>query len=372
MMNRIVLSCGILLLLVSGVRGEEEVTLSPTQDTTIFSEDGTLQNGLGTHLFSGLTNGSDARRALLSFDIAGSLPPDAIVTSAALTLTVDRVNGAFATDDFGLHRVSQGWVEGDVISDSRGGGGGQSGSGGATWTTTGTAPWENEGGDFVEAASASLLIADAAAYTWESTEQLVSDVQLWLDDPSLNFGWAVVGNEIDQRSAKRFVSAQNDEESLRPTLSIEFENSVVETLLGDFDGDNELLANDIDLLCAAVRSGENAIDFDLNADGVVDLEDQRVWVEDVRGTFFGDADLDGSVLFPDFLALSNSFGQSPFDGGWAMGDHDCDSEVNFSDFLLLSANFGSVGEAAASASVPEPNGGLWVALFGILILRRRS
>ena len=71
----------------------------------------------------------------------------------------------------------------------------------------------------------------------------------------------------------------------------------------------------------------------------------------VSGTFFGDADLDGSVQFSDFLTLSNGFGAA---GGWADGDFNGNGEVAFADFLSLANNFGN-GEVNA-ASVPEPSG----------------
>ena len=127
-------------------------------------------------------------------------------------------------------------------------------------------------------------------------------------------------------------------------------------LLGDFDSDGSLTALDIDLLSAEVTSGTNTMSFDLTGDNVVDGQDRVLWVEDLAGTVFGDADFDGGVLFSDFLALSSNFGST---GGWAEGDFDGNGQIEFSDFLTLSANFGSSSEI--SAAVPEPSGAL---LFG--------
>jgi hypothetical protein len=62
----------------------------------------------------------------------------------------------------------------------------------------------------------------------------------------------------------------------------------------------------------------------------------------------GDADFDGSVQFPDFVALADSFGQP---GAWSQGDFDCTGDVQFPDFVILADNFGQV---AVSATVPEP------------------
>ena len=80
----------------------------------------------------------------------------------------------------------------------------------------------------------------------------------------------------------------------------------------------------------------------------------------------GDANLDGVVDFPDFLALSEHFGQgsSSDPRGWSQGDFDGNGEVDFPDFLILSENFGAVA-AASATSVPEPTAGS-IALFGLL------
>lgn len=135
---------------------------------------------------------------------------------------------------------------------------------------------------------------------------------------------------------------------------------------GDFNGDGSADAADIDLLSNAV-GGSNLV-FDINSDGRVTSADREFWVVQVRGSLFGDADLNGRVEFPDFLALSNGFG-SP--GGWASGDFDGNGDVAFPDFLILSQNFGAT---AGTASVPEPNSAVvfWLAMLSLLIYRRSN
>lgn len=141
------------------------------------------------------------------------------------------------------------------------------------------------------------------------------------------------------------------------------------TVPGDFDADGLLTAIDIDLLSAEVIAGSNQSSFDLTGDSIVDQTDRQTWVEDLAGTFSGDADLDGSVQFSDFLTLSSGFGMA---GGWADGDFDGNGQVEFPDFLTLSANFGKA--AAAAKSVPEPATNLLAgyAMLGILVAWRRS
>ena len=73
----IIAQAGLLLALVAVPPARaEEVTLSPAKDNTIYSE-GELSNGAGTSLFAGTTGDLDngaLRRALLAFDVAGSIP----------------------------------------------------------------------------------------------------------------------------------------------------------------------------------------------------------------------------------------------------------------------------------------------------------
>ena len=149
------------------------------------------------------------------------------------------------------------------------------------------------------------------------------------------------------------------------------ESGAAPGLTGDFDGDGALSVTDIDLLSSQVGAGFAVIAdlvFDLNRDNAVSNDDRSVWVETLANTFFGDADLNGSVEFADFLALSAGFGT---EGGWAEGDFDGSGDVAFADFLLLSSNFGSV--RAASQAVPEPTSAtLWLSgLLATSLLRLR-
>jgi hypothetical protein len=59
----------------------------------------------------------------------------------------------------------------------------------------------------------------------------------------------------------------------------------------------------------------------------------------VRHTFYGDANLDGTVNLSDFLRLRASFGANSFQ--WSDGNFNFDTTINLSDFLGLRRNFGS-------------------------------
>ena len=62
---------------------------------------------------------------------------------------------------------------------------------------------------------------------------------------------------------------------------------------GDVDLDCTLTVLDIDRIAVAVRQGDPSILYDLNRDGQVSLDDHQYWVQDLKTTWFGDADLNG-------------------------------------------------------------------------------
>ncbi|MEJ2086737.1 MAG: hypothetical protein P8Y44_13885, partial [Acidobacteriota bacterium] len=63
--------------------------------------------------------------------------------------------------------------------------------------------------DFVATPSATEVVGGNGSYTWGSTAQMVADVQAWVDNPSSNFGWVLVGNEFTQPTAKSFDSRES-------------------------------------------------------------------------------------------------------------------------------------------------------------------
>ena len=50
----------------------------------------------------------------------------------------------------------------------------------------------------------------------------VADVQDWLSRPETNFGWVIVGNEVDLKVAKRIDSREIEDESKRPILTVSY------------------------------------------------------------------------------------------------------------------------------------------------------
>ena len=199
------------------------VSLNPSKDNTLYESDtGSSSNGAGAYLFVGKTNSGSIRRAVIAFDIAGQIPTGSTIKSVTLTLHMSRTQAGAETSE--VHRLLADWGEG--ISDAIGteGGGTTSTSGDATWIHRffETDAWQTPGGDFSTTASASTSVSGTGNYTWGSTAQLVADVQAWLDDPSSNFGWILLGNEDDNQTAKRFDSKENSAAANRPVLAVSF------------------------------------------------------------------------------------------------------------------------------------------------------
>ena len=199
------------------------VTIEASKDNTLYEDSGgQLSNGAGRHLFAGRTNSGLVRRGVIAFDIAGNIPDDVIISGVSLTLNMSKTQALAETVQ--LHRLMADWGEGASNASANEGAGIASESGDATWAHMryDSETWETPGGDFSTASSAAQTVVGVGLYTWGSTDNMVSDVQSWLDDTSTNFGWLLLGNEDENRTTKRFDSRENSTEANRPALTIEF------------------------------------------------------------------------------------------------------------------------------------------------------
>jgi hypothetical protein len=202
-----------------------QVVLDAAKDATIYEDgDGGNANGSGSYLFTGRSesqNGSAERRALLAFPIAGSIPAGSTITSVALDLTMSRTRSGSQT--VGLHLLLEDWSEGPSDPSGQEGSGAAAATGDVTWTHRESpgSLWSTPGASFAQSASATVQVAAEGDYSFSSTLDLTADVQGWLDDPSSNFGWALVISSPPTGSAKRFNSRENS--SGRPKLTVTYE-----------------------------------------------------------------------------------------------------------------------------------------------------
>jgi len=199
-----------------------EVTLEfePVQDNSIFSE-GTLSNGAGEWLFSGLTNNIAERRALLKFDVESQLPRGTMITDVTLQLEMDKtISGSI---DYDLFRLSRSWGEGESDAPAQEGAGTAALAGDATWIHAihDSESWATPGGDFEVVVSASTSVAGNGPYQWTST-RLTQDVQEWVNGDEINEGWILLTADTSIGNAKRFKSRESAAVAERPKLMVTY------------------------------------------------------------------------------------------------------------------------------------------------------
>ena len=227
--KRIAISIALLpLALISSIDAQTEVLIPPSKDNTLYESD------TGAYFFVGKTAIASIRRGLLAFDIAGNIQSGAVIDSVVLILSMSKTPTT-TSKIITLHKILSNWGEGNSNAIGEEGGGAVSENGDATWIHTfyDSIFWTSNGGDFSDVGSATASIGDTNSYTWSSTPELVADVQSWLDSPSTNYGWILIGDEDESATAKRFDSKENGTESNRPILGVFFTPVVSITTLSN-------------------------------------------------------------------------------------------------------------------------------------------
>jgi len=205
------------------ILAQTQVTIGAIKDNTLYeSPTGNLSNGAGQHFFVGKTTFGFLRRALVAFNVGGSIPSGSQITNVTLTLNMSQTSSG--ADTVALYRMLADWGEGTSVALGNEGGGASATTNDATWIHRffNTSFWTNAGADYAPTASNSLSVSALGSYTWGSTVAMVSDVQQWLDNPSTNFGWILVGQETTSHLAKRFDSKELVDSTLRPKLTITY------------------------------------------------------------------------------------------------------------------------------------------------------
>jgi hypothetical protein len=198
----------------STIAAADIVTLTPIEDATISEKEVGLPQGSASTLNSGTTGpneGALKNRALLKFNVASSIPVNAIVTSATLTLTT--VQSPTTTNlFFTLHKVLPAWSESAVTWTNRL-------SPPAAWSAPGAAPPL----DYSSSATQSNLVAGLGPFTLASNPSMVADLQDWVRNPANNAGWIIICEREDlERSVRKFASREAFNSTNRPSLEVQF------------------------------------------------------------------------------------------------------------------------------------------------------
>jgi spore coat protein A len=215
----------VLLVVLNGTAHADSVVIGPSRDTTLYGESGTLSNGAGSQMFTGVTDTGAQRRALVAFDIAGAVPAGSTITGVTLTLRLTRTRTQSLT--VGLYAVTAPWGEASSVAAGEQGGGASAQPGDATWTARiyPSTYWTTPGGDRSAAASATTIVGkELIDYTWSSPGMVV-DAQSWLASPSSNHGWILIAQASGAKQTKRFATRSSADSSSRPRLTITFTSS---------------------------------------------------------------------------------------------------------------------------------------------------
>jgi FtsP/CotA-like multicopper oxidase with cupredoxin domain len=236
-------------ILVTRTALADTVTLTSSKDNTLYEpiapsfQD--MSDGAGATMFSGKVKDADAdpgpgtrpavRRGVLAFNIAGNIPAGAIINSVQLTLYADKVAQTVAFN-VNLNRLLADWGEGTSnTGSSKQGQGELPTTGDATWHHTFYPDryWSVPGGDYSLTVSATKSVGNVGFYTWGSTSGLVADVQSWLNDPTHNYGWIIIGDETTTQTTKRFATRESTGQtsgvSWKPKLVV---NYTPQTIVG--------------------------------------------------------------------------------------------------------------------------------------------
>ena len=208
------------------------ILLQPVADTTLIEFAPTNNLGGSTFVNAGTAGQIGARnRGLYKFDFR-SIPPNSKIKSAAVTLEVVQEPGSGGISSmFDLHRLLKSWGEGDKYTNVSPGLGVSATVDEATWnsrfaltTNTWTSPGASN--DYATAVSSSTPVYGVADFPhFNSTPQMIADVQMWLDNPASNFGWLLKSeSEATAKTARGFGSREfaGADVNSPPYVAVEF------------------------------------------------------------------------------------------------------------------------------------------------------
>ncbi len=213
------------------------------------------------------------KRALLRFDLS-SLPSDAIVSSATLSLFVKGASGGALT--INAHGLTRAWNEAEV-----------------TWKAADKAAgvlWTTQGGDYGPTVASTVL--DDTRNVWRSWN-ITSLVTAWLANPSTNYGVILEGSSSN--AEKIFKSSDDGTTSQRPKLEVCFSagltltpNNSGEGLAGQTKTYAHVvtvgnLTTAVNLSAVSNRGWAVRIYQDVNGNGSKDPEDAEITATPVIG-----------------------------------------------------------------------------------------
>jgi hypothetical protein len=121
---------------------------------------------------------------------------------------------------------------------------------------------------------------------------------------------------------------------------------------------------------AAASTSNTALGAEANTSGtgalVTTFDGQTVTSTDilVKYTYFGDADLSGTINATDYQLIDNGFNTGGTPNGWFSGDFNYDGVVNGDDYTLIDNAFNTQGNASFAAVSAQPLASNAAMIFG--------
>ena len=139
---------------------------------------------------------------------------------------------------------------------------------------------------------------------------------------------------------------------------------------GDYDGDGQLGAADLDLQAKqmVLSPVPPPAGYDLDGDNDVDGDDRIKWLHDLKNVYVGDANLDNEFNSNDFVQV---FVAGKYETAqlalWQEGDWDGKRTFDSGDFVaaFVDGGYETGPRPGAVSAVPEP-GGMLLAVVGLL------
>jgi hypothetical protein len=207
---------------------------------------------------------------------------------------------------------------------------------------------------------------------YDESMTLIGEVMV--EEDTYEEGWTGLGASINDEG----------EDAFKTLIAASFDNfsasdSLDPGILGDYDNSGALDAPDLDLQAQVIASGVYDAEYDLNADLAVDFTDREIWVRDLKGTWIGDANLNGVFNSGDMVQVfvRGKYEKPETVADWEEGDWNGDTFFNSSDMVAAFVDGGyekGPRIVAAVSAVPEPSGSvlLLTALIALAARRRRA
>ncbi|MCP4190209.1 MAG: DNRLRE domain-containing protein [Planctomycetaceae bacterium] len=277
-----------------------------------------------------------------------SVPADAVVVGAFITLDVSNPG-----DEYGVYQMRKDWNESQV-----------------TWNNSTTdQSWQVGGarGASDRGSQVGTLNGSNGTVVIDMNPSGLAMVQSWLANPAASNHGVVIANPQRATDGVDLYSREHSTVSQRPKLSILYSPAPRPSKPGDFNLDEAVDDADIAMLVTAIFTGSTDPAFNVDGNGVIDMQDYDHLVRTVLQVPYGDATLDGKFDSADLVAV---FQAGEYEDGiaanstWASGDWNGDQEFSSGD-LVKAFQAGAYQQAArpiaavvAESSTAVPDFGL--------------